>query len=249
MGVAAVYQSQEIIIGNSDILLKSKITNPEVVKEEMENLSKQEGMPANVVISGSGIVGYLLVRDMPRDEAKESITKLKDIGIKRITMFTGDAKNIAEKVGQEMGISEVVSEMKPETKVAELEKLLGPDNTLAMVGDGINDAPSLARADIGIGMGGAGTAVTIEAADVIILTDKLNLLPEIILLGRRTMSVIRGDMIIWVLSNVFGFTLVFLGFMGPALAAFYNFATDFLPLINSARLFRDRHGSSRNDGI
>ena len=156
-------------------------------------------------------------------------------------MFTGDAKNIADNVGREMGITEVISEMKPETKVFELEKLLGPKNTLAMVGDGINDAPALARADVGIGMGGAGTAVTIEAADVIILTDKLNLLPEIILLGRKTMSVIRGDMIIWVLSNVIGFTLVFMGFIGPALAAFYNFASDFLPLINSARLFRDKH--------
>ncbi len=238
MGVVAVYQAQEIFVGNSGILLKSKIANSEIIKEEMGNLSQQESMPANVVISRSGVAGYVLVRDMPRAEAKESIAKLKDIGVGRIAMFTGDAKNIAENVGREMGISEVLSEMKPETKVAELEKLLGPKNMLAMVGDGINDAPALARADVGIGMGGASTAVTIEAADVIILTDKLNLLPEVILLGRRTMSVIRGDIIIWVLSNAFGFSLVFLGFIGPALAAFYNFATDFFPLINSARLFK-----------
>ncbi len=240
MGVSATYQSQDIFIGNSDILLKSKVANPEIIKEEMDNLTKQEVMPANVVINGTVVMGYILVRDMPRIEAKESIAKLKEIGINRISMFTGDAKNIANNVGQEMGISEVVSEMKPETKEKELEKLLGQNKIVAMVGDGINDAPSLARADVGIGMGGAGAAVTIEAADVIILTDKLDLLPETILLGRKTMSVIRGDMIIWVLSNVIGFALVFMGFIGPALAAFYNFASDFLPLINSARLFRDK---------
>lgn len=241
MGVSATYQSQDIVIGNSDIILKSKIADSKAIKEEMDNLAKQEGMPVNVVIGGAVVMGYILVRDMPRIEAKESIAKLKDMGISRITMFTGDAKNIADNVGREMGITEVVSEMKPETKVTELEKLLGPKKTVAMVGDGINDAPSLARADVGIGMGGAGTAVTIEAADVIILTDKLNLLPEIILLGRKTMSVIRGDMMIWVLTNVIGFTLVFMGFLGPALAAFYNFTSDFLPLINSARLFRDKN--------
>lgn len=241
MGVSAVYGSKDILLGNFDIVSKSKITNSEEIKKEMESLGRQEGMPVNVVIYGSAVIGYILVRDIPRVEAKESIAILKDIGIKKITMFTGDVKYIAENVGREMGISEVVSEMKPETKVAEVEKLLGPKTTLAMIGDGINDAPSLARADVGIAMGGAGTAVTIEAADVIILTDNLNLLPESILLGRKTMSVIRGDMIIWVFSNVLGFSLVFMGFIGPALAAFYNFASDFLPLINSARLFRNKH--------
>jgi Cd2+/Zn2+-exporting ATPase len=120
-----------------------------------------------------------------------------------------------------------------------LEKLINKDGKLAMIGDGINDTPALTRADIGIAMGGIGTDVVMETADAIILTDKLNLLPEMILLGRKTMSIIHGDMIIWFLSNVIGFALVFLGFINPALAAFYNFATDFFPLINSSRLFRE----------
>jgi Cd2+/Zn2+-exporting ATPase/Cu+-exporting ATPase len=243
MGVSVIYHSQEIFTGNADILLNKEVSDAVVIIDEMKTLAEQENAAINAVVLDKKVIGYILVKDLPKAEAKESIARLKNIGVKRIAMFTGDAKNVADNVGHEMGITEVRSEMKPETKVTELEKLLNSKDTVAMVGDGINDTPALARADIGIGMGGAGTAVTIEAADVIILTDKLNLLPEIILLSRKTMSVIRGDMGLWVLSNVFGFALVFLGFLSPALAAFYNFATDFLPLINSARLFKSRRSS------
>lgn len=240
MGASAFYQSREILVGNADFISSKKVNNAQDLIIEMRTLSEKSSSPVNAIIWGQKVAGYIIMRDVPRVEAGQSIAELKKMGITRIAMFTGDAKNIAEKIGREMGISEILSEMKPETKVTELEKMLGPAVVLAMVGDGINDAPSLARADVGIGMGGAGTAVTIESADVVILTDKLNLLPETILLGRQTISVIRGDMVIWALSNLVGFALVFSGAIGPALAAFYNFATDFLPLANSARLFRSR---------
>jgi len=239
MGASAIYKSQEIIIGNIDILSDRKIPNGFIFLKEMKELIEKENMPVNVVILDSKVIGYILVRDIPRAEAKESISKLKEIGIERITMFTGDTKNIADTIGKELGISDIKPEMKPEDKLVELEKLISKDGKLAMIGDGINDTPALMRADIGIAMGGVGTEVVMETADAIIFTDKLNLLPEMILLGRKTMSVIRGDMIIWFLSNVVGFSLVFLGFVNPALAAFYNFATDFFPLMNSSRLFKD----------
>ena len=239
IGVSAVYKSQEVVIGNIDVFKIKKIPKDSIFFQEIKDLSEKENMPVNAVILGSRVIGYILVRDIPRVEAKESISKLKNLGIEKITMFTGDAKNVANVIGKELGIYDVRSEMKPEDKLVELERLINKDKKLAMVGDGINDTPALMRADIGIAMGGAGTEVVMETADAIIFTDKLNLLPEMILLGRKTMSVIRGDMIMWVLSNVIGFSLVFLGFVNPALAAFYNFATDFFPLMNSSRLFKD----------
>jgi heavy metal translocating P-type ATPase len=241
-GASAMFKSKEISIGNSDILSAKLVFGNSEAIQEMKQLAEKENMPVNAVILNSKIIGYIMVRDVPRAEAKMSIKKLNDLGIKDIVMFTGDAKNMAQIIGRELGISDVRSEMKPEDKLIELEKLITkmPGNEkLAMIGDGINDTPALMRADIGIAMGGAGTEVVMETADAIIFTDKLNLLPEIILLGKKTMSVIHGDMILWVLSNAVGFTLVFLGFINPALAAFYNFATDFFPLINSSRLFKD----------
>ncbi len=239
MGVCAVYKSQEVVIGNIDVLADKKIPNNSIFISEIKELIDKENMPVNAVILNSKVIGYILVRDIPRVEAKESISKLREIGIERITMFTGDTKNRADIIGKELGISDVRPEMKPEDKLIELEKLIAKDGKLAMIGDGINDTPALMRADIGIAMGGTGTEVVMETADAIIFTDKLNLLPEMILLGRKTMSVIRGDMIIWFLSNVIGFSLVFLGFVNPVMAAFYNFVTDFFPLMNSGRLFKD----------
>ena len=94
------------------------------------------------------------------------------------------------------------------------------------------------RAEVGIAMGKGGTAIASEAADVIVLTDDLSRLADVVLLGRRTMSVIRWDVAIWAVSNMVGFGLVLTGVLGPAMAAFYNFATDFFPLMNSGRLFR-----------
>jgi len=238
-GASAEYKSKKIIIGNIDVLTAGEIAQDFLSFKEAKDLAEKENMPVNVVVIDSKTAGYIFVRDTVRSEAKESISRLRKIGVEKIVMFTGDTKNVADTIGKELGISEIKSEMKPEDKLTELEKLINKKEKLAMIGDGINDAPALARADIGIAMGGAGTEVAMETADAIIFTDKLNLLPEMVLLGRKTMSVIVGDMVIWFFSNFIGFALVFMGFINPALAAFYNFATDFFPLINSSRLFRD----------
>jgi len=183
--------------------------------------------------------GLLHLADVSRPEAAQSIGAMLRAGVRRVIMLTGDVEPVAARMSEQLGITEFRAHLKPEDKLRAVEELMRADGkeVVAVVGDGVNDAPALARADVGIAMGG-GMAVSVEAADIVILTDNLLRLPEIIQLGRQTKSVIQGDVIIWVTTNLLGFALVFAGLLNPATAAFYNFATDFLPLLNSARLFR-----------
>ncbi len=182
-------------------------------------------------------VGRVMFADTLRTEAAKSLEKIRSIGIRRIIMYTGDNQATAVAIASHVGITELQASMLPKDKLTGIEKLL-PDGPVIMIGDGINDAPALARADVGIAMGGGGTAIASEAADVVFLSDNLDRLSEAILLGRQTTSVIRWDMAIWAITNIVGFALVFGGVIGPALAALYNLVTDFFPLLNSARLFR-----------
>lgn len=152
-------------------------------------------------------------------------------------MLTGDNEATAKSIADELDIKEYRASMTPEDKLKFIDSVDGK-GAVGMVGDGINDAPALARTNVGIAMGGTATAVAVEAADVVILTDELSRIPDMVDLSRKTISVIKIDIVIWAVSNVFGFALVLTGIAGPALAAFYNFATDFLPILNSTRLFR-----------
>lgn len=236
-GVAATVGKDKVIIGNESVLKGERIELKDgAMREFLAERGKDGGTTLLAVFNGK-FAGTICVEDVPRSEAKGSLLALRRAGVGKIVMFTGDSPETAARISRAIGITEFRAGMKPEDKLREIEKLF-KGGTLAMVGDGVNDAPALARADVGIAMGGGGTAIAVEAADVVVLTDNLSRLPEMVELGRRTSSVIRGDMWIWLLSNAVGFGLVLTGVAGPAFAAFYNFATDFLPLMNSARLFK-----------
>jgi heavy metal translocating P-type ATPase len=207
--------------------------------QELLTVARETSVGTSVLVVCDGVPwGTVSLADAPRPEAAASLRTVRQLGVRDIVMFTGDNERTANRVASQLGIEQVRASMKPEQKLLELELLR--HRPVAMVGDGINDAPALARADVGIAMGKGGTAIASEAADVIILTDDLSRLADLVVLGRRTMSVINWDIAIWAVSNLIGFSLVLTGFAGPALAAFYNFATDFLPLINSSRLFRSK---------
>ncbi|MBI5742787.1 MAG: cation-translocating P-type ATPase [Candidatus Niyogibacteria bacterium] len=238
-GVRALCGGRDVAIGDEGILKDLQFALPEEAAEALRMEREEHGETSVVVVVDGRFAGLISVADTPRAEARTSIEKLRALGIARTMMFTGDNQVVAGAVAGAMGIKEYRAAMSPEEKLAELETLT-KNGKVIMVGDGVNDAPALARANIGVAMGGLGTAVAVEAADIVILTDDLARLPEMMALARRTMAVIRSDMWIWFFSNVVGFALVLTGFAGPALAAFYNFATDFFPLINSARLFRQK---------
>jgi Cd2+/Zn2+-exporting ATPase len=236
-GVWAKTRGNEVALGDESLFQELGIVLSAEVRRALTEKQTEDHATVILVYLNKKYAGSISVSDVPRREAKESIESLRALGIKKILMFTGDNQVVADRVAKELSIDEAHAAMLPEDKFSELEKL-EREGLVGMVGDGVNDAPALSRADIAIAMGKGGAAVTVEAADIVILTDNLSKLPEAIVLARRTMSVIRIDMVIWFVTNLVGFALVFGGIAGPALAAFYNFATDFFPLLNSARLFR-----------
>jgi len=237
-GLVANVRGQVVAIGNLKLLQELSYQLPPDILNKFKSEQSEHEETTVLVYINSAYAGIITVADVSRPEAPEALRKLSELGVSRLIMFTGDNEQVAKRVSARLGVPEFVASMSPEDKMLQLEKLTS-QGTVGMIGDGINDAPSLARADVGIAMGGGGTSVAVEAANVVLLTDDLNRLPEIVKLCKKTMGVINGDMAIWLLTNVFGFAMVFAGFFGPALAALYNFITDFFPLINSARLFRN----------
>jgi Cu+-exporting ATPase len=241
IGTRAVSGGEEIIVGNELILDKFKLETP-ADSGHLDIARHPHAHSVLLAFFGRKFAGSAVIADIPRPEAAQSISWLKALGVSRITMLTGDNEETAADVSRILGLDEHRSEMEPEDKLRYIEER-GKDGVIAMVGDGLNDAPALARVDVGIAMGGTGTAVTVEAADIVILTDDLRRLPEMVELGRKTESVIRGDTAIWIVSNLIGFALVLTGVAGPTLAALYNFLTDFFPLLNSTRLFNSNKSS------
>ena len=182
-------------------------------------------------------LGTLTVSDLPRKEAAEAIGELRTLGM-RVAMVTGDNAAVAGRIADALGIDDVRAGLLPEDKVRIVREFREAGQIVAMIGDGINDAPALAAADIGIAMGGAGTAVAIETAQIVVMHDDLRRLAHVIRLSRRTRRVVIGNFGIWGITNAVGILGVFLRVLSPALAALYNFLTDFLPLANSLQLFR-----------
>lgn len=236
-GLRALIGNREVVIGNEKVLPHAGLSLSANVTAEYNTL-RASGYTGMLVFIDKSYAGMLAIADTPREEAKTSILKLRDLGV-RVVMITGDNEVVAKEVCSKLGITEFRAGVTPEGKLNEIAEL-SKSGMLAMVGDGVNDAPALARANVGIAMGAGGTAVAVESANIVILTDNLARIPEMITLARRTVSVVNLNMGIWFVTNAIGVGLVFGGILGPVLAAAYNFATDFLPLLNSVRLFRNR---------
>ncbi len=147
-----------------------------------------------VVIGDETPWGILVISDTIRPESAEAVARLKNQGIGRVVLITGDNRQVAEKLGNELGVDEIYAELFPDEKVRTLEKLRREYGAVAMVGDGINDAPALATADVGIAMGAAGTDVALESADVLLMSDDLSRLPGVLREARRTRRVVRQNL-------------------------------------------------------
>ncbi|MDD5569353.1 MAG: cation-translocating P-type ATPase [Candidatus Pacebacteria bacterium] len=236
-GMTARYEKEKIMVGSLSFFEESKIeTTASQLKQITEEIN--QGYNATLVSKGKKIIGAIILGDALRPNIKDTIAKLKESGIEKIVMLTGDNEKAAQKIAKELGIHEYHANLLPEQKTDYLKKYINKKYKVAMVGDGVNDAPCLALADIGIAMGAIGSDAAIESADIAIMKDDLSQIPELIKLGRRTMNVIKQDMAIWAGINIVGFVLVGIAVLDPTGAAAYNFTTDFIPIFNSLRLFK-----------
>ena len=230
-GIKAVINNEEILIGNAKLMNQFNISYNEV---------DSIGTVVYCAINGE-FKGSIVISDKIKENAAEALINLKAAGVKKTVMLTGDNKKTAEKVGEKVNIDEVHSELLPLGKVKEVEKLLKASNKngrLAFVGDGVNDAPVLARADIGIAMGGIGSDAAIEAADVVLMKDDINALVDAINVSKKTDKILWQNIIFALGVKVIVMVLGTFGIANMWTAVFADVGITIIAIINSTRCFR-----------
>jgi heavy metal translocating P-type ATPase len=225
-GVIALRDGVEIIVGNRLFLanLGIAVTSTATCATDSEVL----------VARGGKFLGTLKVADMLRPEARKAVQSLKSMGLKTV-LLTGDAKAVAEEVGKQLGVDEIASELLPEEKLQFVNRLTGAQHKVAMVGDGINDAPALMKATVGVAMG-TGTDVARESANVVLIGSDLSKLVETFSIARRCRRIIMQNFIGTLTVDSIGVGLAAFGFLNPLLAAFIHVSSEMAFILNSARL-------------
>ena len=195
-----------------------------------------------VHVASDGVyLGHIVISDEVKPDAKEAITALKACGVRRTVMLTGDAKAVGESVAQELGLDEVHTQLLPADKVTRVEALLGevsPKGALAFVGDGINDAPVLSRADIGIAMGGLGSDAAIEAADIVLMDDKPSKLADAIRIARRTLAIVRQNIVFALAVKFLVLALSAAGVANMWEAVFADVGVSVIAILNAMRVLK-----------
>jgi len=233
-GIVCRFNGGQIIVGNDTLMVEKNVQFPRVADESLWGGPKGR---STVLIAYRGkICGTIYIADRVRGESRRALEDLRKMGI-RTVMLTGDNRTVAQDVAKEVGIDEVHAELLPEEKVSAVERLVAEGHSVAMVGDGINDAPALARANVGIGMG-AGTDVTIEEADIVLMTNDLQKIADMARLSRKAYRTIMQNFSGTVAVDGVGVTLAFLGLLNPLLAAGIHVASELIFILNSARLIR-----------
>ncbi|MFZ5831989.1 MAG: cation-translocating P-type ATPase family protein [Planctomycetota bacterium] len=241
LGAEAAVDGVRIRVGSPRMMETAGVRVPPDLSGEIERLSRL-GCTLALVARGEDAVGAIAVADTPRREARHAVAHLREEGVERIVMLTGDNAAAAASIGQTVGIDDVRAGLLPADKVEAVRRLQREAGPVAMVGDGINDAPSLVAADIGIAMADIGSDVAIDSADVVLVGGDLMKLAEAVRFGRDTLR------IIW--QNILGFALVFnvlavvaasLGWIGPVAAAILHQVSSLAVVLNALRLLVDVH--------
>ncbi|BAX91329.1 putative manganese/zinc-exporting P-type ATPase [Mycobacterium shigaense] len=239
LGMRTWADGRTLLLGSPSLLRGEKVKVSKKAQEWVDKFRRQAEMPLLLAVDGT-LVGLISLRDEVRPEAAEVLKGLRANGIRRIVMLTGDHPDIAGVVAAELGIDEWRAEVMPEDKLAAVRELQSEGYIVGMVGDGINDAPALAAADIGIAMGLAGTDVAVETADVALANDDLHRLLDVGDLGARAVDVIRENYGMSIAVNAIGLLIGAGGALSPVLAAILHNASSVAVVANSSRLIRYR---------
>lgn len=227
-GVSAVVDGHEVAAGNVKLMKQMNI---------QAAVPTSVGTEIHVVVDGK-YAGYILISDVVKPNAKEAISGLKAAGVEKVVMLTGDAKKVADAVGSELGVDEVRSELLPGDKVDEVEKLIaakGEKEKLAFVGDGINDAPVLSRADIGIAMGSLGSDAAIEAADIVLMDDDPAKIATAMKISKKTLRIVHQNIVFALVIKFACLALGAVGFVNMWWAIFADVGVMILAVLNATR--------------
>lgn len=240
LGIEASIDGKQILVGGRTLLSKEDINIPaDVAAQALE--FEQDGKTIIYVAREGKLIGMLAAADGVRPDARSAIADLKALGLREQVMLTGDNQTVAAAVAAELDLSGYRADMMPESKLIAIEELVAEHGLVAMVGDGVNDAPALAAATVGIAMGSAGTDVALESADVALMGDDLSRLPFAVSLGRATRAVVRQNLITSLAVISVLIILALSGLAGIGLAILLHEGSTVLVVLNSLRLL-NHHG-------
>ncbi|HET8926303.1 MAG TPA: cation-translocating P-type ATPase [Microbacterium sp.] len=237
MGIAAEVEARVVLVGNVPLLERYGITDEAGAAQAAANLAAAGRTPMIVAVDDE-VIGVVAVADALRSDAAEMVRRLHAQGVEKVVMLTGDTRLVAEAVGRATGIDEIHASLLPEDKLDAVARLQADGHTVAMVGDGVNDAPALATADIGVAMGAAGSAVAVETADIALMGDDLLKLPEAIGLAKRTVRVMRQNIAIALVTVVLLLAGVFAGGVTMSVGMLVHEGSVLLVIANAMRLLR-----------
>jgi Cd2+/Zn2+-exporting ATPase len=235
-GLTGIFDGDPFWLGSHRYVVERGQDNPEVARHA--EALEADGKTVIAVGNARHVCGLIAVADTIRPEARETVKQLHAAGIAKVVMLTGDNRATADAIARDLGIDEVNAELLPEDKVKKIEELVARYGVVAMVGDGVNDAPALARASLGIAMGAIGSDAAIETADVALMTDDISKLPWLVHHAKRTLAIIRQNIVFSLGVKAAFMVLTFVGFatLWGAIAA--DVGASLLVVFNALRLLK-----------
>lgn len=235
-GVYGEVNGTPYYVGSPNLFLEILSTKKDI-KQQIAQL-QNEGKTVIIVGTKVKVLAIFAIRDEIRNSSKEVVEKLQSIGVEKTIMLTGDNERAAKSIGKEIKISEIKAELMPEDKLQMIKQLKKEYGKVAMVGDGVNDAPALAASTVGIAMGATGTDTALETADVVLMSDELNKLPMTIKISRKTLSIIKTNIIFALSVKLLAILLVIPGWLTLWIAIFSDIGATLLVSLNSMRLMK-----------